>query len=248
MSSMRFLVPNGLTAASLVLGLASVTRSAAGDFELAAWMILWSVLLDNTDGAAARLLGAGSRFGAQLDSFADLVSFGVAPAALAYFHLSAQGSLAYPASIVGFACAAHVLANACRLARFNISSSPRGPSFHQGITTTLTGALLASFYLVCARGSLPPSTLQALPFVMMALSVLMVSTLPLPKLQRRSQAWLNVLQAGNAVAIYACGIWRSFPEYILAVAVVYPVVGISVALWTARERDDEELEGVAEPL
>jgi CDP-diacylglycerol--serine O-phosphatidyltransferase len=64
-------VPNGFTALSLLLGLGSVVKSAEGDFRLAAWMIPWGVLLDKLDGSAARLLDATSKFGVELDSFAD---------------------------------------------------------------------------------------------------------------------------------------------------------------------------------
>ena len=56
---------------SLLLGLASIFQATEGKYELAAWMILWAVLLDKLDGASARLLDAGSEFGAQMDSFAD---------------------------------------------------------------------------------------------------------------------------------------------------------------------------------
>ena len=85
MDKLKYLIPNSCTAFSLVLGLASIVNSMHGNLEMAAWMILWGVLLDKLDGTFARLLNASSPFGAQLDSFADFVSFGMAPAALFYF-------------------------------------------------------------------------------------------------------------------------------------------------------------------
>ena len=75
MDKLKYLVPNGFTAFSLLLGLASIVHSVNGHYELAAWMILWGVLLDKLDGTAARIMNASSPFGAQLDSFADFVSF-----------------------------------------------------------------------------------------------------------------------------------------------------------------------------
>src|SRR5690348_1045570 len=113
---LKYFVPNAFTALSLLLGLASVVCSAQGDFTLAAWMILWGTLLDKVDGSAARLLGATSQFGVEFDSFADFVSFGVAPAALFYFRLAGV----VPRPLAAVAAGLHAVALAVRLARFNI--------------------------------------------------------------------------------------------------------------------------------
>ncbi|HSN98552.1 MAG TPA: CDP-alcohol phosphatidyltransferase family protein, partial [Candidatus Nanopelagicales bacterium] len=146
MPPLRYFVPNSFTAASLLLGLASVTMSAQGNFRLAAWMILWGVLLDKVDGSAARLLKATSRFGVEFDSFADFVSFGVAPAALVHYRLLALGPLpgALRAALMA-AAGLYVVALAVRLARFNITTGDE--SVFQGIPGTLMGALLATGYL-----------------------------------------------------------------------------------------------------
>jgi CDP-diacylglycerol---serine O-phosphatidyltransferase len=236
MRNLRYLVPNAFTAASLCLGLASVTQAAAGRFELAAWMILWAVLLDNVDGASARLLGAGTEFGEQMDSFADLVSFGVAPAALVFYGAYDLPFWSSHPWMLGVTCGIHVLANASRLARFNIQSSPRGAGFYQGLTTTLCGAILASLYLVCARGSLPTEWIALMPVLLLALALLMVSRLPFPKLRRRGNLWVDGLQVVNGLAIYVLGPLRMFPEYLLALALLYPLLGISWAWMTGAGR------------
>ena len=79
---LRYTIPNGFTAFSLLLGITSIVTTQLGDLELAAWMIVWCGLLDTMDGVAARILKATSSFGAEFDSMADLVAFGVAPAIL----------------------------------------------------------------------------------------------------------------------------------------------------------------------
>ena len=122
MEKLKYLVPNSCTAFSLVLGLASIVQSTSGNFELAAWMILWGVLLDKLDGTFARLLNASSEFGAQMDSFADFVSFGMAPAALMYWGLSANDMVNQVWLSAG--CMVFVVATASRLARFNVASHP----------------------------------------------------------------------------------------------------------------------------
>ena len=84
MSVLRYSIPNSLTALSLLLGLGSIVTAQIGDLEFAAWLIVWCGLLDTMDGIAARLLKATSSFGAEFDSMADLVSFGVAPGVLIF--------------------------------------------------------------------------------------------------------------------------------------------------------------------
>ena len=79
---LRYTIPNSFTAMSLLLGVGSIVTSQLGELELAGWMIVWCGLLDVLDGVAARLLKATSTFGAEFDSMADLVAFGVAPAIL----------------------------------------------------------------------------------------------------------------------------------------------------------------------
>ena len=82
MNRLRYTIPNSFTSLSLLLGIASIVTSQIGELELAAWIIVWCGLLDVLDGLSARLLKATSDFGAEFDSMADLVSFGVAPAVL----------------------------------------------------------------------------------------------------------------------------------------------------------------------
>ena len=82
MIKLRYTIPNSFTALSLLLGVGSIVTGQLGDLELAGWMIVWCGLLDVLDGVAARLLKATSDFGAEFDSMADLVAFGVAPSML----------------------------------------------------------------------------------------------------------------------------------------------------------------------
>ena len=84
----RYVIPNAVTSASLVVGLLVMVAAMDGRFEAAGWLMVMCVLLDKLDGTTARLLGATSKFGVQLDSLADLVVFGVAPAAT--LHLLAR--------------------------------------------------------------------------------------------------------------------------------------------------------------
>ena len=82
--SMRAVVPNAITAAALCSGLTGIRFAIGGDFERSVQAVILAGLLDGIDGRAARLLKAQTRFGAELDSLADSISFGVAPALIVY--------------------------------------------------------------------------------------------------------------------------------------------------------------------
>lgn len=236
-AKLRYVPPNAFTAASLLLGLASLTQSAAGQFQLAAWMILWGVLLDKLDGTAARLLKATSAFGVQADSFADFVVFGIAPAGLVYFRLRDAGGADW---LVLVSAGAYVLGNGGRLARFNVSSPPMGDRIFYGIPTTMMGAIVASAYLTWDKYALDPSLLRALPLVLLAGAGLMVSTVKLPKFKPRKNVVVNVLQFGNAIVIYALTPLRLFPEYLLACGLLYVVIGAGYyAIWPPRPDEPE---------
>lgn len=221
MPPLKYFAPNSFTAASLVLGLASVVCSARGEFELAAWMILWGTLFDKADGTVARLVGATSEFGVQFDSFADFVSFGIAPAALVYFRFGAASPT--PGFVAG-ASAFYAVALAVRLARFNITTG--GESVFFGIPGTFMGALVGSAYLTAVKYGAPESLVAQFPALLLVGAFAMVSTIRLPKLKPRKNKAMNVFQTVNVLAAYLLAPMRKFPEYMLGLALVYLVGGV----------------------
>ena len=152
MSYLRYTIPNSFTALSLMLGVASIVTTQLGDLELAGWIILWCGLLDVMDGVSARLLKATSNFGAEFDSMADLVAFGVAPAVLVLNAGLQIGDVEYESGqfwLLLVAVAVFVLAGAMRLARFNITSEETPDGWSSGIPITAAGGgLVASLVLV----------------------------------------------------------------------------------------------------
>jgi CDP-diacylglycerol--serine O-phosphatidyltransferase len=242
MPALRYFVPNSFTAASLLLGLASVHLSSQGDFRLAAWMILWATLLDKLDGTAARLCHATSSFGVQFDSFADFVGFGIAPAALVHYRLLATGDLSGSAKWTAMAAAGlYALALAVRLARFNVITSESDTVF-QGVPGTLMGAVLASGYLAWDKYQLSVALLDYLPILLVASALLMVSSLRLPKLKKRKSLALNVFQFGNVAAAYVLGPLMLFPEYLFSLALSYLVGGLAVGAFASGEVEDQHEE------
>ena len=115
----RLLAPSAFTTLNMMSGLSSVMLAFDGHFTVAAALIAVSIVLDIADGFVARLIGATSPFGLQLDSLADLISFGLAPAILVHtWALDDWPILSWLAAFFWLACAAF------RLARFNVTIDP----------------------------------------------------------------------------------------------------------------------------
>ncbi len=170
---MKFVLVNGCTLASLILGMLAIFLAMQGEVRPAALCLIACVACDGLDGALARRLGVASPFGAQMDSLADMCSFGLAAPVVVYASLA--GSV--PPAAAAVACALVASCAAIRLARFNVS--PKDGRFFCGVPTTMAAAMLA---LTVAIG-LPVSGLVLLGGVAL-LAFAMVSSFPYAKLAR----------------------------------------------------------------
>ena len=183
----KFAIANGCTVGSLTLGMVAVFLAMSGDFRLAAIALLACVVFDGCDGGLARKFGVASPFGAQMDSLADLSSFGVASGLVTYQWLIAAGASPIAA---GPACALIAVCAAIRLARFNVS--PKDGTFFSGVPTTMVAAVLALNVLV---GPSLPVNVEIAFIAVYALA--MVSSFPYVKLARilRLPLWVWVFPA-----------------------------------------------------
>lgn len=246
MPPLRYFVPNGFTGLSLLLGLASVTMSAQGDYRLAAWMILWGVLLDKLDGTAARLMNATSKFGVEFDSFADFVVFGIAPAALVYYRVLALGyGVGWQKHAIMASSGLYALALAVRLSRFNITTGSEGVFF--GFPGTLMGAATASSYLTWDKYGLSENFLLYFPPFLFISAFLMISNIRLPKIKARKSKAFNAFLGVNLVVGYICGPLMLFPEYLLACAVSWAVGGVIYCLLHPETTPAAGTDAPAEP-
>ncbi|MDT5034729.1 MAG: CDP-diacylglycerol---serine O-phosphatidyltransferase [Actinoplanes sp.] len=169
----RFGVANSCTLASLALGLLAIFLAMHGDVRLAAGCLVACVVFDGLDGALARKLGVASPFGAQMDSLADMCSFGLAAPVVVY--ASVAHSVPTPAAAV--ACMLVAGCAAIRLARFNVS--PKDGRFFSGVPTTMAAAVLAVTVLI----GIPVPGIALLAGVAL-LAIAMVSSFPYAKLAR----------------------------------------------------------------
>lgn len=139
-----YLLPNLLTTAGLFSGFYAVVMSMNGQFEAAAIAIFVAMVFDGLDGRVARMTNTQSPFGAEYDSMADMVSFGLAPAIVAYnFGLLELGKFGWLAAFIYVACAA------LRLARFNTQVETADKRFFQGLASPAAAAVVAGMVWVC---------------------------------------------------------------------------------------------------
>lgn len=228
------LLPSLFTLANLFCGWACVVYAMQGQLETAAPFIGVALVLDMLDGRIARMTGTTSEFGLQLDSLADVISFGMAPAVLAYaWGLAPLGRLGWA---VGFL---FVTAAALRLARFNIQRNT-DKRYFVGLASPAAGALVAAtvFYYPVGLQDKPEAYL-ALPLVIVP-ALLMVSTIRFRSFKtidigiRRRYQTLIVMAAFLVLLI-------TYPQTVLLVmAYTYLASGfVGVAIHKLRGRDHE---------
>ena len=135
-----YIVPNSITLAALFCGFYAIVMAINGRFDFATSGIFAAMVLDGMDGRAARMMHAQSAFGEQMDSLCDMVSFGVAPALVAYeWALRPLGRWGWIAAFVYCACAA------LRLARFNVNTAVVDKRYFQGLPSPAAAALVGGF-------------------------------------------------------------------------------------------------------
>ncbi len=199
--SLRAMLPNAITAAALCSGLTGIRFAISENWGPAVFAVILAGLLDAIDGRVARALKAQSRFGAELDSLADSLSFGTAPALIIYlWSLSADPRLGW------FAALAFAICCALRLARFNaqIDMAPqphKSAGFLTGVPAPLgAGLAFLPFYLWMATGVEEFRNPLLVGVWLVAIALLMISnvaTLSWTSLRPRRSIRLEVLAVGG---------------------------------------------------
>jgi CDP-diacylglycerol--serine O-phosphatidyltransferase len=182
----RFAVVQSCTLASLLLGMGAVLAVLHGEVRLAAAVLLGCVAFDGADGALARAFGVSTPFGAQMDSLADMCSFGIATPIVAFAWLTGP----IPTPVAAPICGLVAVCAAIRLARFNVS--PQNGRFFSGVPTTIAAAIIVIGVL------LRPQAGHWAPLLFVgALALAMVSSFPYLKIGAlcRAPRWLLPLLA-----------------------------------------------------
>jgi CDP-diacylglycerol---serine O-phosphatidyltransferase len=168
------IIPSALTLGNLFFGIWAMVAASRGQFELAAWLIVIAGVADTLDGRVARITQTGSRFGAELDSLVDAISFGVAPGLVVYHLFLADAVWGWIAIFF------YVVGVVVRLARFNVEQAGHAKVAFHGLPSPAAGMTLATFYPF-SQTPFFQANLAALPWpslvigTMLGLSMLMMS-------------------------------------------------------------------------
>jgi len=208
-----YLLPSTMTVGNLLLGYASIVYSTRGDFDTAAILIGVAMIVDALDGMLARLTHSQSAFGAELDSLADVVSFGVAPAILAFtWGLWSLGRIGWAAGFV------YVAATAMRLARFNIqSSTATDKRYFAGLPSPAAASVTASTVYLYPWGIQDYRlAILALPMLLVP-GFLMVSTIRFRSIKAIDVGWQRSYRVMLLLAVIALAAIASHPRVALVV-------------------------------
>jgi len=230
-----YLLPNLFTTAALFAGFYAIVAAMAGRFEAAAVAIFVAMVLDGADGRIARLTNTESAFGAEYDSLSDVISFGLAPALVAFeWSLLSLGKAGWLAAFF------YAAATALRLARFNTQLGTADKRFFQGLPCPAAAAVVAGLvWFVTDMGLSGPEVSGLTMAVTVAAGVLMVSNVRFYSFKdfdlRGRVPFTSVL-----VVVLVLVLVSSDPPMVLFVGfVIYALSGPAMTLVNVRRRRAE---------
>ena len=248
------LAPSGFTLANLFFGIFAIVAASRGNYNAAALYVVLGGVMDTLDGRVARATKTGSRFGEELDSLVDAITFGVAPAMIMYFVVLNKDGWDFIWAFFFAACAV------IRLARFNVEQAGRAKTHFHGLPSPAAGMTLATYYPFSQSALYTETIVGDIPwhmtmrFVMMGLAFLMVSDVAYPAVptigyRTPRQIMGSIIVAGTVIGVFVLRLEFFFPA--LALYIAYGVIK-TVLLGLLERRgaagdllEEEERDGVA---
>lgn len=221
-----YILPNLFTLAALFGGFYAIVMAINGRFVLAAFGVFCAMVLDSLDGRVARMTNTQSAFGEQMDSLSDMVSFGAAPALIAYvWALQGLGRWGWVAAFVYCACAA------LRLARFNVNTGVVDKRYFQGLPSPAAAALVASFiWVVTDLGAKGPSVAWPMFAVALYAGLSMVTNVPFysfKDLSKKSVPFVVLV----LIALIIAAINIDPPKVLFGIFMLYGISGYVIYGW-----------------
>jgi CDP-diacylglycerol--serine O-phosphatidyltransferase len=222
-----YILPNLFTLAALFGGFYAMVMAIDGRFEQAAIGVFCAMVLDSLDGRIARMTNTQSAFGEQMDSLSDMVSFGAAPALIAYvWALSTLGRWGWIGAFVYCACAA------LRLARFNVNTTVVDKRFFQGLPSPAAAALVAGFIWLMTDAGIDGADVRWYAFAMTLYAGLtMVTNVPFYSFKdvqmKKSVPFVVIVLIALAIAV----INIDPPTVMFGLFVIYGFSGYAVYGW-----------------
>ncbi|MES5097627.1 phosphatidylcholine/phosphatidylserine synthase [Agrobacterium sp. BA1120] len=234
---LRLVIPNLVTVLAICAGLSGVRLAFEGRFELAVGMVLLAAFLDGVDGRLARMMKATSKFGAQMDSLADIVNFGVAPALVVYAYLLDNArSFGWIAALI------YVIAAGLRLARFNVMierevKAPWQNEFFVGVPAPM-GAMLVLLPVYLGFMGIEPG--KTFAYIASAYTVLigyfLISRLPVWSGKSESRIRRDLVLPAILIVVLYVALLMSFTWEVLVLTVVayLTFLPFSARIWHKR--------------
>jgi len=222
-----YILPNLFTLAALFGGFYAMVMAIDGRFEQAAIGVFCAMVLDSLDGRIARMTNTQSAFGEQMDSLSDMVSFGAAPALIAYvWALNTLGRWGWIGAFVYCACAA------LRLARFNVNTTVVDKRFFQGLPSPAAAALVAGFIWLMTDAGIEGVEVRWYAFAMTLYAGLtMVTNVPFYSFKdiqmKKSVPFVVIVLIALAIAV----INIDPPTVMFGLFVIYGFSGYAVYGW-----------------
>jgi CDP-diacylglycerol--serine O-phosphatidyltransferase len=220
------ILPNGFTLASLFFGVFAIVAASRSEFDTAGLYIVVGGICDALDGRVARATGTGSRFGSELDSLVDAITFGLAPAMIMYFAVLNRNGWDWIFSFLFVACAV------IRLARFNVEQAGRAKKYFHGLPSPAAGMTLATYYWFSQTELYNQTILGdlnwtvALRGLMLILAFLMISNVSYPAVPTVGFRKVSEILGSLVVATTFVGVLFIRKEFYFPALVTYVLYGL----------------------
>ena len=221
------ILPNGFTLASLFFGMFAIVAASRGEFDTAGLYVVFGGVCDALDGRVARATGTGSRFGSELDSLVDAITFGLAPAMIMYFAVLNRNGWDWIFAFLFTACAV------IRLARFNVEQAGRAKKYFHGLPSPVAGMTLATYYWF-SQTSLYNQTVvgdlnwtSGLRGLMLLLAFLMISNVSYPAVPTIGFRKISEILGTLVVVATFIGVLLLRKEFYFPALICYVLYGLA---------------------
>src|SRR3954462_5019344 len=246
------ILPNGFTLASLFFGVFAIVASSRGEFDTAGLYIVFGGVCDALDGRVARATGTGSRFGSELDSLVDAITFGLAPAMIMYFAVLNRNGWDWIFAFIFTACAV------IRLARFNVEQAGRAKKYFHGLPSPAAGMTLATYYWFSQTPLYNQTVLGDLNWttglrgLMLVLAFLMISNVSYPAVPTVGFRKISEILGTIAVVGTFIGVLFLRKEFYFPALICYVLSGLAkpviLGVLDRRPKGDSPVIDDEEPL
>ncbi len=221
------ILPNGATLASLFFGVFAIVAASRSEFDTAARCVVAAGIADALDGRIARATGTGSRFGSELDSLVDAISFGLAPGLIMYFAVLNRNGWDWIFAFLFAACAV------IRLARFNVEQAGRAKKYFHGLPSPAAGMTLATYFWFSQTSLYNQTVIGDLnwPFglraLMLVLAFLMISNVSYPAVPTLGFRKVSEILGTLVVFATLVGVLFLRTEFYFPALVLYVLYGLA---------------------